>query len=275
VFYQPQVGVHDLLLKGFEALVRWRHPVRALIGPDEFIAVAEETDLIVPLGRFVLLRACRQMAEWRREFKLDPCPTISVNVSYKQLRDQDFVADVRRAIEETGLPRGTLRLEMTESTVMTEAERAAEILRQLKTLGVGLEIDDFGTGYSSLSCLSRLPFDTVKIDRTFVRELGSDEEGTEIVRAILDLARSMAMTVIAEGVETAQQLRILDSLGCLDAQGYYFSKPVEAAGAAIMLGRSMSSRKFDHPGTELNQADEGLKEQECALVYAGDFGERT
>jgi diguanylate cyclase (GGDEF)-like protein/PAS domain S-box-containing protein len=235
LFYQPQVSLRDRRITGFEALVRWQHPVRGLVMPGEFIQIAEETDLIVPLGRWVLGEACRQMALWQRRFTQGPPLTISVNVSFKQLTGAGFVEDVKLALAGTELIPGTLRLEMTESTAMTNADETADTLRQLKELNVGLEIDDFGTGYSSLSTLNRLPFDTVKIDCSFVRDLGTSEESLEIVRAILDLARSMSMNVVAEGVETIDQLQKLNALGCTHAQGYYFSKPVGANAAALLF----------------------------------------
>jgi diguanylate cyclase (GGDEF)-like protein/PAS domain S-box-containing protein len=242
VFFQSQVEVVSGRMHGFEALVRWRHPKRGLIPPGEFISIAEETDLIIPLGRVVLTEACRQMAAWQKQFQLDPPLTVSVNVSYKQMKDPGFVQDVRRILEATELAPHSLRLEMTESTVMTDAEETIETLRQLKAMDIGLEIDDFGTGYSSLSCLKRLPFDTVKIDRSFVRELGGNEEAAEIVRAILDLASSMTLEVVAEGVETNAQLKALKSLGCSLAQGFLFSKPV-AAGAAQLLVEDEAFRR--------------------------------
>ena len=232
-------------MKGFEALVRWQHPDRGLIPPNEFIAIAEETDLIISLGRWVLVEACRQMTEWQRRFPLDPALTMSVNVSYKQLQDPAFIDDVKHALLESGIAPHSLRLEMTESILMTDGEETTAALRRLKSMGIGLEIDDFGTGYSSLSCLQRLPFDTVKIDRSFVRELGGNRGATEIVRAILDLAGSMTMDVIAEGVETSDQLRELSSLGCPLAQGYLFSKPVTAVAAGSFIEDEAFRRGMD------------------------------
>jgi diguanylate cyclase (GGDEF)-like protein/PAS domain S-box-containing protein len=227
LFYQPQVSLIDGRTVGYEALVRWQHPERGLIPPSEFIPVAEETDLIIPLGRWVLREACRQMAQWHRNFEVESKLTISVNVSFRQLSDTSLVDDVREILEETGLSARSLKLELTESSIMSNADVAIKVLQEFKEIGVGLEIDDFGTGYSSLSYLNRLPFDTVKIDRSFVKELQSSGESAEIVKTILDLARSMNMTVIAEGVETMAQLETLTSLGCGYAQGYYFSKPVD------------------------------------------------
>jgi diguanylate cyclase (GGDEF)-like protein/PAS domain S-box-containing protein len=244
LFYQPQISIPGRTILGFEALVRWQHPERGLIPPGDFIFIAEETDLIIPLGGWVLREACRQTSVWQRRFPMQPPLTVAVNVSYKQLRDAGFVEDVRRALAESGLLPGTLHLEMTESTAMTNTDETISTLERLKGLDVRLEIDDFGTGYSSLSSLNRLPFDTVKIDCSFVRELTTNEESSEIVRAILDLARSMSMSVVAEGVETQDQLKKLETLGCSCAQGYYFSRPLEPAHLAVMLERDALERDF-------------------------------
>ncbi len=227
LFYQPQVSLLSRQVIGYEALVRWQHPKRGLVPPSEFIPIAEETDIILPLGRWVLREACRQMAEWQRNFKVDPQLRVSVNVSFRQLSDTNLVAEVRNALAETGLRPESLKLELTESSIMSNTEMAIDVLRQLKETGVGLEIDDFGTGYSSLSYLNRLPFDTVKIDRSFIKDLHEKAESTEIVRTILDLARSMNMNVVAEGIETTDQMDTLTSLGCDYGQGYYFSKPID------------------------------------------------
>jgi diguanylate cyclase (GGDEF)-like protein/PAS domain S-box-containing protein len=233
--YQPQISLDTNRLTGFEALVRWKHPERGMIAPGEFISVAEETDLIVPLGAWVLKEACRQMAEWQNRFSPNPALTIAVNVSYKQLTVAGFVEMVRDVVAETGLPAASLRLEMTESAVMKDPQESIETLKRLKGIGVGLEIDDFGTGYSSLSYLSCLPFDTVKIDRSFVTDLGIGEDRGEIVRSILELARSLGLDVIAEGVETEGELQRLLALGCGRAQGYYFSKPVSSEAVPALV----------------------------------------
>jgi diguanylate cyclase (GGDEF)-like protein/PAS domain S-box-containing protein len=228
VYYQPEVSLRGLRIVGYEALVRWNHPERGTLGPDEFIPVAEESDSIIHLGRWVLREACRQMADWQVRFPSDQPLDISVNVSPRQLADPRFVHDVEAILAETGLNPRCLNLEMTESSIMGNPDGALSTLRQLKLLQVGLEIDDFGTGYSSLSCLHLLPFDTLKIDRSFIKELGARFEGAEIVRTILALARSLEMFVVAEGVETEEQLQTLTDLGCDYAQGYYFSKPKNA-----------------------------------------------
>jgi diguanylate cyclase (GGDEF)-like protein/PAS domain S-box-containing protein len=233
--YQPQVCLVTNRLTGFEALVRWNHPERGMIPPCEFIPVAEETDLIVPLGAWVLKEACRQMAEWQSRSSVNPPLTIAVNVSYKQLTVAGFVESVSAVLAKTGLAAASLRLEMTESSVMKDPEESIETLNRLKRIGVGLEIDDFGTGYSSLSYLSSLPFDMVKIDRSFVTGLGTGEDRGEIVRSILELARSLGLEVIAEGVETEGELQKLLTLGCGRAQGYYFSKPVDPGAVPAMV----------------------------------------
>jgi diguanylate cyclase (GGDEF)-like protein/PAS domain S-box-containing protein len=243
--YQPQVSIDGQRLTGFEALVRWLHPKRGMVlPPGEFIAVAEETGLIVPLGRWVLREACRQMVEWQDRFGLAPAPTIAVNVSFRQLVGKDFVEEVRRILQETGLSPSALRLELTESAVMKDPEETIETLRRLKELGLALEIDDFGTGYSSLSYLSSLPFDTVKIDRSFVTGLGGGDDHSEIVKTIIELARSLNMDVIAEGVETEAERRKLVELGCERAQGYYFSKPLAAASAPAVFEVEALKRAF-------------------------------
>jgi diguanylate cyclase (GGDEF)-like protein/PAS domain S-box-containing protein len=243
LYYQPQMSLTNNRVVGYEALVRWQHPERGLVPPSEFIPVAEETDLIVPLGRWVLREACRQMALWHRSFAVQPALTVSVNVSFRQLGDANLVDEVRKALRESGLPPESLKLEMTESSIMSNTEMAIGVLRQLKEIGVGLEIDDFGTGYSSLSNLSRLPFDTVKIDQSFVKDLHASGESAEIVRTILDLARSMGMSVVAEGVETVDQLGVLTSLGCDYAQGYYFSRPVDKDSTQALLRERHSLRR--------------------------------
>jgi diguanylate cyclase (GGDEF)-like protein/PAS domain S-box-containing protein len=226
LYYQPELSLKDRRVKGYEALVRWNHPERGMLPPSEFIPIAEESDLIVHLGRWVLKEACAQMAQWHQRFVFDPPLTISVNVSPRHLIDGGLVEDVERVLAETGLDPNCLKLEVTESSIMQNPDAALVTLRRLKAMHVGLEIDDFGTGYSSLSYLQRLPFDTVKIDRSFVREIGASSESLEIVRTIVELARSLSMDVVAEGVETKDQLQSLADLGCEYAQGFYFSKPI-------------------------------------------------
>ena len=235
LYYQPKVSLTDQRITGFEALVRWKHPTRGILYPSEFIPVAEETGLIIPLGLWILREACRQMAAWHRSVVRKPVLSISVNISFRQLAEASLADDVARILAETGLDPTTLRLEMTESSIMENLRLAAETLERFKKMYIGLEIDDFGTGYSSLSYLRQLPFDTVKIDQSFVKELGSADDTSEIVRTIMRLATSLGMGVVAEGVETEDQLARLTAMGCSVAQGYYFSRPVDADRAHLLI----------------------------------------
>jgi diguanylate cyclase (GGDEF)-like protein/PAS domain S-box-containing protein len=236
VYYQPEVSMSDHRIAGFEALVRWNHPARGLLYPGEFISVAEESGLIVPLGLWVLRDACRQMVVWQKSMPRIPALTISVNVSFKQLSTEGLGSDVEQILAETGLDPQCLKLEMTESAVIENAEVALVTLRRFKELKIGLEIDDFGTGYSSLGYLRQLPFDTLKIDYSFVKELGTNADSTGVIRTIFGLAKSLNMNVVAEGVETKDQLTRLKAMGCTLAQGFYFSKPVDATQATALIG---------------------------------------
>ncbi len=242
--YQPIVSDSNVRIHGFEALVRWNHPKRGLMAPGEFISIAEESDLILLLGRWVLREACVQAAEWRRRFASDPPLTVSVNVSSRQLSYPHLVEDVEAALKQAGLRPEFLALEMTESSIMENADQTLITLNRLKNMGVRLGIDDFGTGYSSLSYLQRLPFDTLKIDRCFVRELDAGNGSIDIVRAILELAISFKLEVIAEGVETEQQLFKLRKLGCAYFQGFLFSKPVDATAAERLYRQTRDSGFF-------------------------------
>ena len=241
VHYQPIVSASDGHLRGFEALIRWNHPERGLIPPNEFIPVAEGSDLIVLLGRWVLVESCRQMAEWQKTFATIAPLTISVNVSARQLNDSRLVEDVEFALAESGLNPESLALEMTESSIMGNTEQTLTILHRLKAMNVRLEIDDFGTGYSSLSRLQKLPFDSLKIDRSFIRELNAGTGSLDIVKAIMQLAHSLKLEVIAEGVESDEQLCTLRQLGCDHIQGFLFSKPVEADAAKWLYRESRDS----------------------------------
>ena len=235
LYYQPRVSLADQRITGFEALVRWSHPKRGLLYPSEFIPVAEESGLIIPLGRWVLREACRQMAVWQKHIVRQPPLSISVNLSFKQLAEPNLAAEVEGILAETGLDPQTLKLEMTESSIMENAQLAVATLARFKALKIGLEIDDFGTGYSSLSCLRQLPFDTVKIDHSFVKELGTADDTSQIIRTIMQLAQSLGMDVVAEGVETKDQLARLTEMGCTSVQGYYFSRPVDAERAHWLI----------------------------------------
>ena len=240
VQYQPIVSLETSNLRGFEALVRWRHPERGLISPIDFVPVAEETGLIMPIGAWVLKESCRQMQRWQAMFPSDPQLFISVNLSGKQFAQPDLMSEVAAIIEETGLDPRSLKLEITESVVMENIETATEMLKQLRALGLKLSIDDFGTGYSSLSYLHRFPIDTLKIDRSFVTQMSDNNENMEIVRTVVMLAQNLGMDVVAEGVETSEQLSLLQRLGCEFGQGYFFSKPVEASGAEKIIAETYS-----------------------------------
>ncbi|HEY9402153.1 MAG TPA: EAL domain-containing protein [Pyrinomonadaceae bacterium] len=237
VYYQPIVALETGHIAGFEALVRWQHPERGFISPAEFISVAEDTNLIIPLGLRVLHEACLQMARWHWQSPANKLLTLSVNLSGKQFSQPDLVERIEQILDETGLDPRRLKLEITESVVMENAESAIAMLARLKTLGVQLSIDDFGTGYSSLSYLHRFPIDTLKIDRSFVNLMNEGAENSEIVRTIRTLAGNMGMEVVAEGIETLGQLNQLMELKCEYGQGYLFSKPVEAGAAEALLAR--------------------------------------
>ncbi len=225
--YQPLVSLGSERIVGLEALVRWAHPVNGLIPPDAFIPLAEETGLIVPLGEWVLREAVRQLHQWHaRGFG---ALRVAVNLSATQFRQEDLVAAVGSVLEQYGVPPGCLELELTESAVMSHPQRSAHVLTALQRMGVGIAIDDFGTGYSCLSQLKRLPIRKLKIDRSFICDLGYDADDEAIVQAIVSLARTLRLAVTAEGVESADQLDLLRRLGCGEYQGYYCSRPRPAA----------------------------------------------
>jgi len=236
VHYQPIWDLSNAGLVGFEALVRWQHPERGLVGPGSFITLAEETGLIIELGRVVLTRACADLAEWRERDPAARKLTVAVNLSSKQFAQYTLVEQVAETLKRTRLPADRLKLEITESTIMVDAEGALAMLKRLKALGVQISIDDFGTGYSSLSYLQRFPVDTLKVDRSFVSRLGLDPENQEIVRAIVALAHSLGLNVVAEGVEESGQASMLRALGCECVQGFYFSRPLDGEKAEATIG---------------------------------------
>jgi len=230
--YQPIYALPSQAVVGVEALIRWQHPTRGLVGPADFIHIAEETGLIAPIGEWVLEEACRQLVAWH---ELAPELTLSVNLSGVQILQPDVVSKVAGALDRTGAPAACVALEMTETVLMRDAAETLAVLTSLKDLGVQLHVDDFGTGYSSLSYLKRFPVDALKIDRSFVSGLASDLEDFAIVQAIVGLATSLGMDTIAEGVETVRQRKMLRDLGCTSAQGYLFSKPVDASAITALL----------------------------------------
>ncbi len=225
VFFQPEVSIDGEHITGMEALVRWQHPERGLLGPGEFIALAEETGLIVPLGTWVLRDACQRAVAWQRSRPADQPLTLRVNVSARQLAQDDLRETVAKVIKETGIEPASLCLEVTESVLIDDPEESIRTLTELKQLGVKIAIDDFGTGYSSLEYLRRLPVDCVKVDRSFVRGLPENEEDVAIVNAVIELGHALKLSVTAEGVETAEQLGNLRTAGCDTAQGFLFFRP--------------------------------------------------
>lgn len=238
--YQPKVDIKTNRIRSAEALIRWRHAERGLIAPNMFIPLAEETGLIVPIGEWVLREACLQVRRWL-DSGMSPV-RIAVNLSAKQFRHADLAAVVKSALSDAGLEPGYLELEITESAVMDHAEKSASTLQVLSTMGVHISIDDFGTGYSSLSYLRRFPLDKLKIDRSFVRELMSNPDDASIVKAIISLAHNLRLRVVAEGVETAEQLGFLRELGCDQYQGFFCSPAVPADAFAKLLQRLRADR---------------------------------
>lgn len=239
--YQPIVTLETGILAGFESLIRWDHPVRGFISPVEFIPIAENTGLIIPIGEWILRESCRQLRSWQQISDRSADLWVSVNVSSKQFVDFDLVSLVARALEETGLEPRCLKLEITESTMVENIEYVASVMEQLKETGVKLSIDDFGTGFSSLSILHRFPLTSLKIDRSFVAQIKNAETPVEIVKTIVNLALSLDLEIIAEGVETIEQLSHLRQLGCHFGQGYCFAVPLEAGAVAELLGVSPTS----------------------------------
>ncbi|TQK10271.1 bifunctional diguanylate cyclase/phosphodiesterase [Herbaspirillum sp. SJZ107] len=233
--YQPIVSLHDDRISGFEALLRWNHPARGMVPPNEFIPVAEEIGLIGQIGAWVLAQACRQLCEWQQRF--DIRLEMSVNVSAVQFNGDELAGTVRRVLRDTGVVPSTLKLELTESAVMADAEHALVVLAQLKALGVRVSLDDFGTGYSSLSYLRRLPIDTLKIDRSFVSQLDRLDDKRQIVDVVLTLAHALGLDVVAEGVETDAEQRLLRDMGSDFVQGYFYYKPLTPEATTLALAQ--------------------------------------
>ena len=226
MYYQPLISLKDGELIGFEALLRWQHPSKGLISPALFIPIAEDSGLIVPITKWILRETCSQIAEWQKLAVSYNDLIVSVNISGKHLADENLINDVQKAFKNSALSPASLKLEITETAAMENAEQSIKILNGLKSLGVQLSIDDFGTGYSSLSYLHRLPFDSLKIDRSFVIEVGEQGENSEVLQTIVALAKNLKMRTIAEGIETPAQLAILQNLGCDYGQGYLMSRPL-------------------------------------------------
>ena len=229
--YQTQVDIATQQTDGVEALVRWRHPQLGMVRPDQFIHVAEETGLIVPLGTWILRKACSDAAGWPSHI------SVAVNLSPAQFRRGDLIKTVADALCESGLPPERLQLEITETVLLQKNAENLAVLHELKKLGVSIVLDDFGTGYSSLSYLKMFPFDKIKIDRSFVAEMDDRADCAAIVGCVIALGRSLGMGTVAEGVETAEQVQLLRAAGCREAQGYLFSRPVPAADLVFTRGR--------------------------------------
>jgi EAL domain-containing protein (putative c-di-GMP-specific phosphodiesterase class I) len=235
LFYQPLYNLGDERVTGCEALLRWRHPDRGMVSPADFIPLAEEIGLIVPLGEWVLRAACAEAAKWPDYVRL------AVNLSPAQFRDRGLVRTVVSALATSGLPAQRLELEITESVLLQDSAANMTMLHDLKALGVRISMDDFGTGYSSLSYLRSFPFDKIKIDQTFVRDILDDSDAMAIIKAVLDLGASMGIVTTAEGVETLEQLNALRGQGCAEIQGYFISRPAPASEIARLLGITETS----------------------------------
>ena len=259
VLYQPITRLASNQLAGFEALLRWDHPTRGQLGAEDFIPLAEESGMIVELSNYVLSQALEQAASWHRVLPRDRDPLfVSVNVSSRQLFRQDMVQEIRLMLAREAVPKGTLKLEITESLVMENPERAVEILTWLKSFGASLTLDDFGTGYSSLSYLHRFPCDTIKVDRSLVRDSGLNGSTPLILRSVIALAHELGKEVVAEGVETQADAAYLRSIGCEYGQGYYYGEPMPAKDVAGLLAALASHRR--------------RKERERAHSSAGPHG---
>lgn len=236
--YQPLISLAEGTIEGWEALVRWQHPERGMVPPLQFIGVAEETGLIVPLGKWVLEEAMRQGEAWQQRYPIHPPRLMNVNISARQFQQRNLVGTVTDALDLTRFQAHCLKLEITESVMMRDPQASLEAMKVFRGLNIHLVIDDFGTGYSSLSYLKRFPVDTLKVDKSFVDGLGKDAESTAIVGAVISLAKSLGMRVTAEGIETAEQLAQLRTLGCDQGQGYFFSKPLPPDQAEALLAKN-------------------------------------
>ncbi len=240
-YFQPIISLQNGMITGFEALARWEHPERGLISPADFIPLAEETGLIVPLGMAILKEACLQLAQWQKMFPAEEPLTMSINLSARQFAQKDLVEEIRKVIRDAKVEPDCIRLEITESVVMENAHEAIETLKELKSIGVQLSIDDFGTGYSSLSYLHRFPFDILKIDRSFVNRMNTDKDSLSIVETIVTLAKKLGKSLVAEGIEDKKHKQMLKELSCDYGQGYLFSKPLNSNDAEDFLRNNTAS----------------------------------
>ena len=240
LYYQPKLNLKNRKIVGLEALLRWKHPEGGLVSPAKFIPVAEEAGLIVPIGEWVLRAACLQNRAWQKK-GYQPV-SVAVNLSGRQFEHRQLIETVTRALRDADLDPRYLALEITESAIMKNPEKASTMLQQLKTMGIPISIDDFGTGYSSLSYLKRFPVDELKIDRSFIMNIATNTDDAAIASAIIAMAHSLKLKVVAEGVETDEQLAFLSSLGCDEAQGFLFSKPVPAQECVQLISNASSCK---------------------------------
>jgi len=255
IHYQPKLDAPTGRITGVEALLRWHHPKLGHLPPTEFISLAEETGLIIPIGLWVLKTACAQNMAWQREGL--PLISVAVNLSPRQFLDENLLSDIDEVLTSTGMPAHLLQLEITESMVMQNVDRAIKLLNAIQSRHVRLAIDDFGTGYSSMSLMKKFPIDTIKIDRSFVRDLETSSQDRAIAKAIISMGKALGLTVVAEGVETAEQDAFLRGQDCDELQGYLFSKPIPAEDIPLLLRPTMSSpslQPLDHPpSTDANK----------------------
>lgn len=242
LYYQPVVELSTGRVREMEALIRWEHRQRGLLLPGDFIGLTEETGLILPIGRWVLAEACQQARQWQTDFPAEPPLVMSVNLSARQVQQENLVEEIAEILRESGLEPSHLKLEITENVVMNDAPATLAKLHALRDLGVRLAIDDFGTGYSSLNYLKRFPVETLKIDRSFVKGIGRRGEDTAIVQAVITVAKSLDVNVTAEGIETEEQLTRLQALGCDRGQGYYFARPLAADRTHALITNSRWSK---------------------------------
>jgi EAL domain-containing protein (putative c-di-GMP-specific phosphodiesterase class I) len=242
VHYQPRVAVDTLRITGIEALVRWQHPQLGLVAPAEFIPLAEDTGLIVPIGEWVLQTACRQNRKWQAQGF--PPLRIAVNICARQFQQADMAQVIVRVLDRADLDPRHLELELTESSIMNNAEFAIDVLTRLKQMGVKISVDDFGTGFSSLNYLKRLPIDALKIDQSFVRDATTDPDDAALVMAVITLGHNLRLKVVAEGVETEEQLRFLHLLRCDEIQGLLFSRPLPADELSKLLAREPAAERI-------------------------------
>jgi EAL domain-containing protein (putative c-di-GMP-specific phosphodiesterase class I) len=249
-YYQPIVSLADRRLAGFEALVRWNHPTRGLVSPVDFIPLAEETGLIVQIGRWMLREACRQARDWQVRLPESQPLTVSVNLSARQLHHPGLFDEIAEALGESGLPPELLKLEITESAMMENAETAITLLERLRAMNIRLLLDDFGTGYSSLSYLHRLPIDTLKIDRSFIKHLHQREDARHFVETIVHLAQKLGRDIICEGVELEAQAEILAAMGAEYCQGFLYSRPVAANEAEMLILTGLENDGLDGEAQE-------------------------